>query len=60
MNALANCKAALMVVLETKSDAKVDELKCLVALTRKKLDTEHTPAQAPTITLQQIRHATSR
>jgi hypothetical protein len=38
MHALANCKAALLGVLATKSDAEIDDLKRLVALTQKKLD----------------------
>jgi hypothetical protein len=50
MHALANCKAALMGALATKSDAELDELQRMIALTQKKLDTDNNPPiSQPTI-----------
>jgi hypothetical protein len=47
MKALANRKAALLGTLATKSDAELDELKQLIALTQQKLDTNHSPTHDP-------------
>ena len=41
MHALANRKAALMGALATKSDAELDELQRMIALTQKKLDADY-------------------